>query len=116
MKSKIVQYILLLLIGSYCYGCSPGDNITKVMQSWVGSHYSDLMLSWGPPTFSTSDGKGGQILVYQFNREGGQIPGFSTKIGKTLFYTAPQNISYTAERMFYVDENGIIYFGRWKGL
>lgn len=116
MKSRITKFGLLLVILSIFYGCSTGEEISKAMASWVDSHYSDMMLKWGPPTYSTSDGKGGQILVYQYDRSGGQIPGYATKIGKTVFYTAPRNVSYTAERMFYVNDKGIIYSWRWEGL
>ena len=116
MKNYTIKFALLFLTLFFFYGCSTGEEISKAMNSWVGSHYSDMMLKWGPPTYSTSDGKGGQILVYQYDRNGGSIPGYATKIGKTIFYTAPQNISYTAERMFWVNADGIIYSWRWKGL
>jgi len=116
IKLKITKFGLLLVVLSIFYGCSTGEEISKVMASWIGYHYSDMMLKWGPPTYSTADGKGGQILVYQYDRSGGQIPGYVTKIGKTVFYTAPENVSYTAERMFYVNAKGTIYSWRWKGL
>lgn len=116
MKINFVKHILFLVIISLWYGCSTGEEISKAMDSWKGSHYSDMMLNWGPPTYSTSDGIGGQILVYQYDRSGGQIPGYVTKFGGSVFYTAPQNVSYKAERMFYVNKNGIIYSWRWKGM
>lgn len=116
MKYRIHKSVYLFIVLFLLGGCSSGEEISKVMDSWVGSHYSDMMLKWGPPTYSTSDGKAGQILVYQYDRRGGQIPGYVTEIGGTVFYTAPQNVSYVAERMFYVNEKGIIYSWRWQGL
>lgn len=116
MQTNVIKYFLIIVSILIVYGCSSGEEITKAMDSWMGSHYSDMMLKWGPPTYSTHDGKGGQILVYQYDRSGGSIPGYATKIGKTVFYTAPRNVSYTAERMFWVNDKGIIYSWRWKGL
>jgi len=116
MKTRTTFIIATLLSLSFFYACSPGTKISEAMQSWVGSHYSDMMLKWGPPTYSTDDGKGGQILVYQYDRSGGSIPGYATKIGKTVFYTAPRNVNYTAERMFWENDKGIIYSWRWKGI
>lgn len=116
MKSKPIIFLFLIFTMILFSSCSPGEKISKAMNSWVGSHYSDMMLKWGPPTYSTSDGKGGQILVYQYERSGGSIPGYATKIGKTVFYTAPRNVNYTAERMFWVNDKGIIYSWRWKGI
>jgi hypothetical protein len=98
MKSKLIYYAFLFIVIFFSNGCSSGEEISKVMASWVGSHYSDMMLKWGPPTYSTIDGKGGQILVYQYDRSGGQIPGYVTKLAGTVYYTAPQSTSYTAEK------------------
>ena len=109
---KPLYFVFFLFLASGCLG----DKISKSMQSWVGYHYSDMMLKWGPPTYSTSDGRGGQILVYRYDRDGGQIPGYVTKVGGYVYYTAPENVTWKAERMFYVDEKGIIYSWRWQGL
>jgi hypothetical protein len=111
--------VLVLFIGMFFFhvGCSMGEEISKAMNSWVGSHYSDMMLKWGPPTYSTSDGRGGQILVYRYNRNGWATPGKAWKDQwGNVYYTAPQNYDYVAERMFYVDDKGIIYSWRWQGL
>lgn len=109
--------VLFIVMFFFQVGCSTGEEISKAMNSWVGSHYSDMMLKWGPPTYSTSDGRGGQILVYRYARNGWQIPGraWADRFGN-VYYTDPQNLSYVAERMFYVNEKGIIYSWRWRGL
>ena len=35
----------------------------KAMDSWLGFQKSALILSWGPPTRTESDGNGGTILI-----------------------------------------------------
>jgi hypothetical protein len=104
---------VLVLCGLFV-GCT---SINDTMQSWVGSHQHDLILSWGPPTRSTSDGADGWILIYEYDRNGGQIPGKAYRgADGATYYTAPQNTGYTAQRMFYVHSDGIIYSWRWQGI
>ena len=86
----------LLLLGLLCTSCAARNN--KLMQSWVGSHQSQLILSWGPPNQTTSDGAGGTILIYAAERR------------------IPDDNVYIATRMFYVNPSGIIYSWRWQGL
>jgi hypothetical protein len=108
------RWIVLILIALLpaCASLNP----SKVMQSWVGNHYSDLMMKWGPPTRSTPDGRGGQILIYEYDRDTGQIPGQAhSNPDGSVSYTAPTRTGYTAARMFWVDARGLIYSWRWKG-
>jgi len=84
--------VLLLGLGLGCASLDP----SKVMQSWVGSHYSDLTIKWGPPTRIRPDGQGGQILIYEYDRYDGETGSVST-------------------RTFWVDSAGRIYNGRWQG-
>ena len=103
--------LVILLVGCAFF------NPSKVMRSWVGSHYSQLMLNWGPPTRSSPDGLGGQILVYEFDRNFGQIPGRAERQPDgSVTYTAPESVSWVAKRMFWVNSQGIIYAWRWQGL
>ncbi len=89
---------------------------SKVMQSWVGSHQSDLIASWGPPNRTASDGKGGTILIYEQYVNLGQTPGHATTdYFGNITYTAPQQQGYQRSRMLWVDENGVIYRWKWKG-
>lgn len=104
--------VVVLVMLSACASFNP----SKVMQSWVGSHYSDLMLQWGPPTRSTTDGRGGQILIYEYDRNTGQIPGTArTNPDGSVSYTAPRSTGYVATRMFWVTAEGRIYNWRWQG-
>ena len=111
MRTRTICVPLVLLV---LFGCaSPG----KVMDSWMGSHQSDLFLSWGPPTQTASDGAGGTIVTYQYDRNMGQIPGRAVRNPDgSVSYTAPQNSGYVATRMFWVYASGIIYNWRWQGL
>ena len=113
-KRKIVFVVLLGLMLLFVQGCA---SITKTMTSWVGAHISDLYLSWGPPTQTMSDGREGSIVSYYYSRNFGQIPGQAVKNNYTgsISYTAPRNLSYTAERHFYANSDGIIYSWRWRG-
>jgi hypothetical protein len=110
IRLKWIPLAFVLSIG--CASLSP----SKTMQSWVGSHQSQLILSWGPPTRSTSDGAGGTILIYEYDRNTGQIPGRAVQnLDGSISYTAPQATGYVATRMFWVDPRGVIYNWRWKG-
>ena len=35
------------------------------MNSWMGSHISKVIQSWGPPTQITADGAGGHIYIWR---------------------------------------------------
>jgi len=103
---------LALVLSLGCASLTP----SKAMQSWVGSQQSQLILSWGPPTRSTSDGAGGTILIYEYDRNTGQIPGRAVRnLDGSISYTAPQATGYVATRMFWVDAKGVIYYWRWQG-
>ena len=113
LSSAIVR-VLLLLCFSFCGGCA--SSINKVMESWTGSHQSDLIASWGPPTRTASDGKGGEVLIYEAYVDLGQTPGTAyVDPWGNVRYTAPRQNGYTRVREFYVDQNGIIYSWRWQG-
>jgi hypothetical protein len=74
------------------------------MKSWVGRTANDLILELGPPTRTTSDGKGGQVLIY-----GGEQVIRTNRNGAV--YSTRESV-----REYYVNEDGIIYSWRWQGL
>lgn len=112
---KLFRLVALVTAATVVIGCAslqPG----KVMDSWMGSKAQELILSWGPPTRSTSDGADGTILIYEYDRKMGQIPGRAVRNSDgSVSYTAPQSNSYVATRMFWVHANGVIYNWKWKG-
>ena len=113
MKKYVIVAIAIVAMN---FGGCFSQQITDTMKSWEGSHYSQLLQSWGPPTQTSEDGLGGQILVYMYDRNLGQIPGRAWKDNYgVVHYTAPQGNNYTATRMFYVNKDGIIYSWRWQG-
>ena len=66
--------------------------ISNAMDSWKGSHVSKVIEKWGPYDRVTSDGKGGSVYSYYFDRK-----------------TALTGTPYVAERHFYVNDEGIVY-------
>lgn len=105
----IVSFLLLV------QGCV---STQEIMNSWLGHHQSDLIASWGPPTRTASDGKGGSILIYEQFVDLGQSPGevrwdwgkdFWGKDSGGITYKEPQQHGYVRTRMFYVNERGYIY-------
>jgi hypothetical protein len=123
-----MRYLRLatLLVILVLPGCFTG-RMNKVMQSWEGQHFSDLVMSWGPPHDLYNDGAGGRILVYYESR-------LRTTPGRAVTYTrnssitvlgVPQSITlwvppetrgYVAWRLFRVNRNGRIYSWSWRGL
>ena len=70
-----------------------------VMNSWLGSTKQEIIMSWGPPARTASDGGTGEILVYSYP---GYNPGYN---GYGAF-------SYWDYKYVYTDSNGKIYY--WK--
>ena len=118
----LVWVVLVVLTVAGC-----GKDISKTLQSWVGHNYNDLFASWGPPQQVFSDGRGGQIFVYTYSRSWVQ-PGRATTTynantygnytygSATTVYSPSSVQGYDAYRMFWADQNGIIYSWAWRGL
>ncbi len=112
-------------------GACLAGRMNGIMNSWQGHHYSELLMSWGPPQAVYDDGAGGRILVYTQQRRwttAGQARTITTAQA-TIYddmiwvnaqsysqYVPPQTYGYTAWRMFRINERGIIYAWSWKGL
>ncbi len=134
MKHLVTSIIATLLVG-----CASPD---KVMQSYMGHHYSDLVANWGMPQQKTPDGQGGEIWIYLQNRQWttpgqanttvygtgntyGNLSGNSygaTYQGNTSVYgtanttyTPPQTRQWIARRTFFINSQGIIYRYAWQG-
>lgn len=118
--NKKISMVVFFCLGVFAIVMVQGCAIlspSKVMDSWVGHHQSELIASWGPPTRTADDGKGGTILIYEYYRDLGQKEGRAyVDYRGNIRYTDPKQRGYTAVRMFYVDENGIIYYWRRQGL
>lgn len=107
--------VLMVIVSS----CKPTENFTEkqnaAMDSWVGSHKSEIILQKGPPDRVASDGLDGEILIWEGTRtitSGGSA--WPTVDGKGYIYTAPVTVTKDWYRMYYVNSSGIIYSWRWK--
>lgn len=103
-------------------GCMTDKQRNEQMASWVGHDMNDLIAAWGAPNTVMSDGKGGQILIY--DRSGKVVlPGSTTttitSIGSGAIansYSTPESvIPIHRQRMFWVDSIGRIYRWAWRG-
>lgn len=61
-------------------GCA---SINDQMASWMGHHQQELILDWGPPTRERLHGADGWILIHEYDRNFGQIPGHAYVVGFT---------------------------------
>lgn len=108
MRPRLLVLSALLAV---LVGCTTTGDI---MQSWVGNTPHDLILKWGPPTRTASDGADGYIMIYEFTAHG-QVPGRAyTGADGVVYYTAPQSVERVSSRMFYVNAGGVIYSWRWE--
>lgn len=89
--NKLVLLLLLMALFSSC------TSTKKVMDSWLGSTKQQLIMSWGPPDRTTSDGGSGEILVFATQ---GYWPGYN---GQGAF-------TYWDTKYMYLDSQGKIYY------
>jgi hypothetical protein len=82
--------LLLVVAVSVSCAASAWDSSNEVMQSWMGKSAGDLIASWGPPTATSTDGRGGAVLTY---------------------YRNEHNLDCCYQQL-YANANGIIYFWR----
>ncbi len=125
IQAIVLISFLILALGSETAKESTSENDTqewqeaekKAMDSWMGSTKAQLIQQWGPPTKTTDDGQGGEILIYDRTVTFPQIPGqvYNQPYNPNLYYTTPQNRAVTRSRMFYVNKNGIIYHWLCQG-
>ena len=87
------RLILLLLLSTLVLSCT---STRKALDPWLGATKQELILNWGPPIRTTSDGGSGEILVYA---EQGDQP----SSGNVRAYT------YWDYKYMYVDSTGRIY-------
>lgn len=64
------------------------------MDSWMGATKQQLILRWGPPTTTASDGNGGEILIY------------ARRVYGQFNYTT---VDYWEYKMMYFNQQGKAY-------
>ena len=123
---RCTSVALLILCGAIV-GC--GTPTAKIMNSWKGNHVSRLIRSWGPPDYVTIDGKGGKVYIWERDINLPLTDARSKTKGTITYspyqdeYTIKSKTVYTDAivlkgkkvRMFWVDQNGIIYSWKAKG-
>ncbi len=127
---KRISTILLLLV-TLVGGVGCAARVNRVMRSWEGNHFSNLIASWGPPDQVFEDGSGGPIFVYTATRSyttpgaaTTQTTGSATATGNTVWGSATSHTTYNPSmtyqwkvyRMFWVNGDGVIYRWAWRGL
>ena len=124
------KLLLLLFPVIFLSGCITA-HINKVMKSWEGCHYGNLIAKWGPPQMVFDDGYDGRILIYTAVRSfvsPGRATTYTTgsataydnyiwgSATSRTVYTPARLYGYTAYRMFWINKKGIIYRWAWRGL
>ena len=90
--------ILLILTIGLLFSCT---SQRKVLDSWLGSTKQSLIMSWGPPARTASDGGTGEILVYADQK---YYPGFNGQGAYT----------YWDYKYMYANSEGKIYYWMTK--
>lgn len=126
-RLSAIAAVLLILVS--LTGCAA--RVNKVMMSWQGHNFNDLLASWGPPNQVFDDGAGGRVMVWAVTRSytapgssTTQTTGSATASGNTVWgsatsqttYNPGQTYQWTTYRMFWLNRDGIIYRWAWRGL
>lgn len=99
MKTKLLIFIAF----TFLISCKSQK---QIMDSWLGSSKQNLIMSWGPPDRTASDGGTGEILVYAKR----------IYIPSSTFYDSYGGSSTTPARTYwdykyiYVNNEGKIYY------
>lgn len=103
MRNRTAIFALLVLVALSLPACS-SLTPSATMQSYMGHTAQEVILKWGPPARTITDGADGQVLVFEYWVPRSFVP-YVGWIG-----------GYTATRSFYVNGQGIVYNWRWQGL
>ena len=129
----MIKRCLIIFIALSLSGCAYKSN-REIMNSWMGSHISAVIQSWGPPTQITVDGAGGHIYIWR-PQPLAPPPATIQKRGVVRWNPLLNQYEYVEEtsptqtlnqtlqsiavdihnssyKMFYVRPNGIIYYWR----
>ena len=117
----VVFVFLLIGFAFTTTGCAA--RINRVMSSWQGHHFSNLIARWGPPQQVFDDGYGGRILIWTAQRSyttSGTSTTYGTDYGyiwtARTTYNPAETYGWTAHRMFWINKDGFVYRWAWRGL
>ncbi len=121
--------IAIVLIGGILLIKADQNNKDKVMKSWMGHTYDELLASWGPPSEIYKSGSG-YVIVYttsvswttpgssttQMTGSAYSYGGWTSLSGQaTTTYTPATTHQWTSYRMFWVNSKGKIWKWARKG-
>ena len=117
--------IVIVLVLTLIFGLSFEAKITKfneTLDSYINNHYSYFIDANGPPTRTTEDGRGGEILIYEYSKENttpgrleGRSVGYGHGVSHSATYTPPVTTTKTTTIMLWVNSYGYIYRWYWEG-
>lgn len=110
----MTKRFLIIFMALSFLGCAY-KSTSEIMNSWKGSHISQVIQSWGPPTQTTDDGAGGKIYIWRphpipLPQESPNATA-QEQLNSTYRRIAIQNHN-NSYKMFYVRPNGTIYHWR----
>ena len=98
---------------------NPTNEEEKILDSWLNGKKEALIKANGPPDAVSSDGKGGEIYSYGITQRTVLSPGISTSYHSDNPYVFEKDVTFydpaitkitTRSRMFFINEDGIIYY------
>ena len=100
------DFLLLCIIIAALISCGPSQKVLDAKEDalfnkWLNHPKAQLIQTWGQPDSISSDGKGGQILIYK--------EGIDYKSVMNAKYTG---IQYSFRKEMYVNADSLIYY--WK--
>jgi len=96
--------LLLPLLLAACGTVPSGPSEREILDSWLGAHRKNLILKWGVPARTDSDGDGGEILWYK------------ERVAPYIVNGSVIQQGYTRNTQFWSDREGKIYhWKRWDG-
>lgn len=104
MRKNVIMVVLLMIL---LISCATTSEAIKI--EWIGKTKSELQDKMGKPNFITSDGKGGEIWIYnqRMVTNGGYKQVFD---GKEFRQEYNPNINNTKiKKMFYINSFDNIY-------
>jgi hypothetical protein len=127
MKKWLSLAAGLALLGCVLPGCA-GRRFDRLMRDWEGHRLAELVVTWGQPRYTFSDGQGGQVVVYtpddvpaRSGRAGAAAPDAGLQSFRDGAATSQPvyNPSMAARwpifRLFFVDSAGRIVRSSWRG-
>jgi len=89
------KIISLFLVSIFIFGCT---SQRQIMDSWMNHTEHEIIMSWGPPSTTNSDGNGGKVLTWS----------------NPLYLTLPngQPLSMYQYKDMYINSSGRIYSWR----